>query len=253
MEYIVNGAIGVSVYNLKQGRNFLPFISDLKDRVIKYIDVVYDITDTSDVAINATLETMTLSLCKKDTNEYVFDGVSAENFCPMKRYGMRQFIGYKLDLEKSFLNADSYAIGKNTFLVFYYQDEHGMNPSSACSKVSSSPVYFGSSTMNYFPENRTLVDKHFTGIHPPVATLTADGTSTSMSEIQGMFINLVRGSNMFVRNVPLALLARTYQMVNYIAFDGVQIDFTNSFIQLAPSSVSSCDGYGLVLDYVYND
>ena len=253
MEYIVNGAIGISLYNLKQGRNFLPFIADLKDRVIKYIDVVYGITDTSDVQIDAPQEFLTLSLCKKDTNEMVFDEVSAKNFDPWSKYGVRQFIGYKLDLEKSFINADSNAVGENTFLVFYYQDDKIPQSNSLVKKVASSSVYFGSSTMNYFPENRTLADKVFTGIFPPIAELTDNGDVSSISHIDGMFINLVRESNMFVRNVPLMLLFRSYEMISHISFDGIQIDFTNSFIQIPPSYVAQCSGYGIVLNYEYED
>lgn len=253
MEYIVNGAIGISLYNLKHGRNFLPFIADLKDRVIKYIDVVYGITDTSDVQINAPLELLTLSLCKKDTNEMVFDEVGAQNFDPWTKYGVRQFVGYKVDLEKSFITADANAVGENTFLVFYYQDDKIPQPNSLVKKLSSSSVYFGSSTMNYFPENRTLADKSFTGIFPPIAYLTDNGEVSSLSYLDGMFINLVRESNMFVRNVPLSLLFRTYEMVNFIAFDGIQIDFTNSFIQIAPSYVAQCSGYGIVLNFEYAD
>lgn len=253
MEYIINGAIGVSIYNLQQGRNFLPFIADLKDRVVKYIDIVSNITDTSDVAINADPALLTLSLCKKDTNEYVVDEVSCSNFDPVSKYGVRQFIGYKLDLEKSFITADSNSISENTFLVFYYQDDKTPKPNFGLNKVSSSSVYFGTSTINYFPENRTLADKVFTGIFPPISALTDNGTLVQLSYTNGMFVNLVKGSNMFVRNVPLGLLARTYEFINYLAFDGIQIDFTNSFIQLAPSIVSSCEGYGIVLNFEYKD
>lgn len=252
MEYIVNGAIGVSIYNLKQGRNFLPFIADLKDRVVKYIDVVSDITDTSDVPIDATPDLLTLSLCKKDTNDYVYDEVSCANFDPLSKFGVRQLVGYKLDLEKSFITADSNSVGSNTFIVFYYQDEKPFSP-IPCKKVSSSPVYFGTSTINYLQENRTLADKVFTGIFPPIAEMTDNGTITAQYEIQNMFLNLVKGSDMFVRNVPLVMFFRSYNMVNYLSFDGIQIDFTNSFVQVAPNAVPVCSGLGLVLNFEYQD
>lgn len=255
-EYVVNGAIGVTIPNLKVGRNYLPYISELKDRTIKYIDVCYNIY-TLEHAIGALPADYALSLCKKATSELVFDNVSAVEFAPSVNNGRRQFVGYKLDLEKSFLSVDPMGAGQNAFLVFYYEDDKGEQTQANSilpTRKSTSGVQLTDGFNSYFQENRTINDKHFTGIYPTYSAFNNSGFVNLLGDYSWscLMINLVRGSDIFFRNVPVnCLLREGYYSEGCIVFDGVQIDFTNSFLESADPS--NTKGYWMSLGFDYKD
>lgn len=257
-EYIVNGAIGVAIPNLRQGRNFLPYVSELKDRTIKYIDVCFGIWSRDCGSIGALPTDYALSLCKKGSNELVYDNVSAVEFAPLINRGRRMFVGYKLDLEKSFLNVDELAVGENAFLVFYYEDDKGVTTQtkeSLPTRKSTSGVKLVDGFNAYFAENRTINDKHFVGIYPTYTSYTNSGQVSIVDDYywDSLFMNLVRGSDVFFRNVPLICLRREGLMSEgCIAFDGIQIDFTNSYLEQADSSMGE-DGGWVTLGFDYKD
>lgn len=260
IDYVVNGAIGVTVRNLHEGRNYLPYVAELKDRVIKYIDFFYASSNGYDVEgnlIGANPFDNSLSLCKKDTTDFVVDNVSAVEYSPFHQVGKRKFVGYKLDLEKSFINTNRNDVGTNAFLIFYYEDENGMAVNQDIPfKLSTSVVNFGVGTMNFFKDNRTLADKHFTQIYPSYSTFTQNGEQNILSPSAwcSMFVNLVKGNNIFVKNVPLYVLQTGYDFwYGHIVFDGVQIDFTDSYIQTCATEQSNFTGYPVVLGFKYID
>lgn len=261
IDYVVNGAVGVSVLNLRAGRNYLPYIASLKDRVIKYIDFFYFSSNGYDIdgnVISANPFDNSLSLVEKDTTNLVVDNVSAVEYCPFLQVGQRKFVGYKLDLPKSYITTDSFDAGNNAFLVFYYEDDKGY-PTQATAgkaKLSTSVVNFGVGTMNFFKDNRTLADKRFTQIYPSFSVFTQQGEQSILSPTAwgSMFVNLVRDNNIFVKNVPLYLLQTGYDFwYGNIVFDGVQIDFTNSFLQTCSAQQAYFNGYPVVLGFKYND
>lgn len=255
-EYVVNGAIGVAIPNLKEGRNYLPYISELKDRTIKYIDVCYNIY-TRDYAIGALPADYALSLCKKGTSDLVYDNVSAVEFTPSVNNGRRQFVGYQLDLEKSFLNVDPMGVGQNAFLVFYYEDDKGVrtqDKENLPTRKSTSGVPLGVGFNSYFQENRTINDKHFTGIYPTYSAFNNSGMVNLLGDYAWSYltINLVRGSDIFFRNVPvICLLREGFYSEGCIVFDGIQIDFTNSFLESATPNTT--EGYWMSLGFDYKD
>lgn len=236
-KYVVNGAIGIKLTNLKEGRNYLPYVSDLKDRTIKYIDIMQEIYTPDDEFLNAQPSDMALSLVKKGTSDLVYDNVSAVEFCPKINNGKRVLVGFVLDLEKSFINVSSYSAGEGTFIVFYYEDDKGVathTDNKIPMKRTTSVVKLTNGRQSYFSENRTINGKHFLGIYPSFSRFSQAGEVSPISEYfwDVLFVNLVRGSDIFVRNVPLYCLLRddsNYE--GHIVFDGVQIDFTNSFLE----------------------
>lgn len=261
IDYVVNGAVGVSMRNLRNGQNYFPYIAELKDRVIKYIDIfcamdstAYDVDGES---MDANPYSSTLSLRKKDTVNLVVDNVSCVEYCPMLQNGKRKFVGYKIDLEKSYISTASDDAGANMFVVFYYEDEKPnavTNPKNF--KISTSGVNLGVGTTNFFEDNRTLADKRFTQIYPSFSTFTQKGEQAILSpnEWGSMFVNLVKDNNIFVKNVPLSLLMTGSSFwYGHIVFDGVQIDFTRSYLQACASKQANFKGYPVVLGFKYVD
>lgn len=261
VDYVVNGAIGITMRNLREGKNYLPYIAELKDRVIKYIDIFsplsYSAYDTNGNYLDANPFSNALSLCKKDTVDFVVDNVSCVEYCPMLQSGQRKLVGYKIDLTKSFITTDSHDIGSNLFMVFYYEDE---KPNSVTNpknfRISTSEVNFSFGTMNFFKDNRTLADKRFTQIYPSSSKFTQNGDQNILSPSAwcSMFVNLVKANNIFVKNVPLILLAYTQEYwYGKIVFDGVQFDFTNSYIQTCDAEQANFKDYSVVLGFKYVD
>lgn len=260
VDYVVNGAIGISMLDLRVGQNYLPYVAELKDRVIKYIDFFYTSSNGVDIngnVIGANPFDNTLSLVKKDTTDLVVDNVSCVEFCPYLQCGKRKFVGYKLDLPKSYISTDSFDAHTNAFLVFYYEDDKGVTTKrNEQFKISTSGVNFGVGTMNFFEDNRTLADKHFTQIYPSWSVFTQKGEQNILSPSAwcSMFVNLVKDNNIFVKNVPLYLLQTGYDFwYGHIVFDGVQIDFTRSYLQTDSQQQAYFTGSPVVLGFKYND
>lgn len=254
MEQIMTGAVGVPVI-IAGERTYLPYIPEIKDRTIKYIDIVacgYDIAGNN---TNIPFADCTLSLIRKNTTEMFIEEADTYQFNPQYREGERMFIGEKIDSEKSFIRCtNSTAVGKCAFFVFYWQESPVAPATDTITRqTTNETICVGAKS--FMNDSRVLADRKIVGISPAVVTKDKNGNENAFGEYSGMivdsFVNLVKGSNIFFKNVPTIVLQRYNNWINHLTFDSVDIDFTNSFVQVSPQNLGFFMGKSMVFDFEY--
>lgn len=255
MEQKITGAVGVSV-PITGERTYLPYISEIKDRTIKYIDVVSCGYDINGGNTNIPFGDCTLSLIRKDTTEMFIEEADLFQFNPQYREGERMFVGEKIDPEKSFIHVtNANAVGKVCFFVFYWQDSTVTIPTATDIKRQTTNEAICVGIKSFLNDSRVLADKKIVGISPAVVTKDKNGNTNGFGEYSGMltdaYLNLVKGSNIFFKNVPVLCLQRYNSWINTLCFEDVEIDMTNSFVQVSPQQIGFFMGDSFVFDFEY--
>lgn len=251
MKQVITGGVGKTIA-ITSNKTYFPYIAEIKDKTIKYIDVFQYMTDADGNSINADPFGFEVSFVRKGTNDIFIDRLAACNLYPEYRLGQRIYIGEKIDMEQSFITTLS-QVGCNSFFVFYYQDsEAGYEEKSSPIRVEPNEAIV-SFRQNFFEDSRVLVNKKFTGIYPSLVESDERGIQNIFNQSLGYssFLNLVKGSNVFLKNVPAAALLRYYYWLGYLEFADVEIDFTNSWISVPPSIVSADAGKAMVMSFEY--
>ena len=253
MKQIISGAVGITM-TMNSWKQYFPYIAELKNRTVKYIDVFKDAYDMNNTYLNASAVDLNLSLVRKGTTDIFIDSLNCSVIDPEIRSGERLYIGEVIDIEKCFVTADNYGIGKSAMFVFYWQDDEvKINSDTDTNHWKSTPNYARIVGLkSFFEDSRILADKKFTCISPSWTAKSTDGYTNLMQTYQTQgFLNLVKGSNIFVKNVPLWLFQRYTHWREHLEFDNVQLDFTNSFIEVPSAVFNSLQGGAYVLDFEY--
>lgn len=250
MKQVITGGVGKTIA-ITSNKTYFPYIAEIKDKTIKYIDVFQFMTDADGNSIDADPFAYEVSFVRKGTNDIFIDRLAACNLYPEFRLGQRIYIGEKIDMEQSFITTLS-QVGENAFFVFYYQDSdagYEEKPSPIRVEPNEAIVSF---RQNFFEDSRVLVNKKFTGIYPSFVESDERGIQNIFSLTLGYssFLNLVKGSNIFLKNVPAAALLRYYYWLGYLEFADVEIDFTNSWISV-PNVNPNVDGKAMVMSFEY--
>lgn len=251
MKQVITGGVGKTIA-ITSNKTYFPYIAEIKDKTIKYIDVFFDMTDADGNWIYADPFFFEVSFVRKGTNDIFIDRLAACNLFPELRLGQRIYIGEKIDMEQSFITTLS-QVGENAFFVFYYQDsEAGYEEKSSPIRIEPNEATV-SFRQNFFEDSRVLVNKKFTGIYPSLVESDERGTQNLFNLTKGYdsYINLVKGSNVFLKNVPVVALLRYFYWLGYLEFADVEIDFTNSWISVPPSIVSADAGKAMVMSFEY--
>lgn len=253
MKQVISGAVAVTM-TMNSWKQYFPYIAELKNRTVKYIDIFKDAYDMNNTYLNASPYDFNISLVRKGSTDIFIDSLNCSAMDPEIRSGERLFIGEVVDIEKCFVTADGYGIGKSAMFVFYWQDDNvTVDSDTTTAHWCSAPNYAKIVGLkSFFEDSRILADKKFTAISPSWTAKTPDGTTNLMNTYQTQgFINLVKGSNIFVKNVPLWLFQRYTHWREHLEFDNVELDFTNSFIEVPTAVFSSLQGGAYVLDFEY--
>lgn len=250
MKQLITGGIGKTIA-ITSNKTFFPYIPELKDKTIKYIDVIYGCNDTKGNYIGADPFLYDVSFVRKGTNDIFIDRLSADSFSPDARLGQRLYIGEKIDFEQSYITTAS-QVGENAFIVFYYQD------SAAGYEESSSPLKIEPNRaicdnyINYFADSRVLVNKKFSGIYPSYVERDSNGLPNVFNQHDyDCYLNLVKGSDIFLKNVPVHCMSRYNSWIGFLEFADVVLDFTNSWIEVSPFFLSNAKGMSLVMSFDY--
>lgn len=251
MKQVITGGIGKTILITSQ-KTYFPYIAELKDKTIKYIDVFFNMDDADGNNIDADPFSYEVSFVRKGTNDIFIDRLSATALYPEFRLGERLYIGEKIDFEQSFITTVS-QVGGTAFFVFYYQDsEAGYEETTNPLKIEPNGTIM-SAAQNYFDDSRVLVNKKFTGIFLSLVESDARGILNEFTLTGGAsaYLNLMKGSNIFLKNIPVIALLRYSYWLGYLEFADVEIDFTNSWISVAPSLLSQDAGNAMVMSFEY--
>lgn len=248
MKYIASGAKGVTINVPAKSMVYLPDILDLKNKVIKYIDVCNSFIniDKNGNIISNNVNNCYISLMEVGSQNLFYKDVNLLVLDSYKRFGKRELINKKIDLINSYItNQDIYDI--NIFIVFWYDEVKVMRPyyEDQVNNIDYIEVKKFSTVENrlYFSENRTLLNKeivNFTFIPNTIVT-PSNNITVDYSQYQAGYLTLQRNNFMFIENIPL-LLFSDYGVYSRMQLQNVQFDFINSYIDVPSNYASAIDG-----------
>lgn len=252
----VSGSKTVVLTINKLGSNHLPFIEDLKDKYIKYIDtVIMDVAlpgvSTTTVSDN---EDLFLTLASKSGNIYTTKNMPLVRYDVETNLGVRVPIMQKISLQNSYVtNEDPTKIGQSVILVFWY-DEPGY---SARNKTTETLIdgfaipIITNTGKNKMPDNRTMNNKRFRKffVTYPGNTPTL-GTGITKSQADSLYITFQKSGYALLENLPLKLL---FQLSNldFIEFANIIFDFTYSYAQVGGISGTGFTGSEIFINCEY--
>lgn len=237
----VSGGQSVIVPISRIGNNPLPFVENLKDRVVKYIDVDTvnaTLPDGSVNAYTANEDTASSYITILDKNGVVINhnNYPMYNFVTYLAGTDRPFIGKKISLQNSYLTiTDAALVGKSVLLTLWY-DEPEFSQRNTTNNISVETIevaYLSPYKKNLMPDNRTLAGKRVRRVLFDYATLTPSYKPcvNTVKMAQG-YITLNNGNTSILKQVPIASLYK-YGVLNTfdLEFANIKFDLTNSWIE----------------------
>ncbi len=258
MNELVSGAIGVSI-QLNATKIYMPDIFDLRDKVIKYIDVCDElIQDLEGRQIDASNSGF-INLVEKDTTNLKINDLPLDMLSLSENKGNRFKINFKCDLVNSYINWEGETNqNKSIYIIFWFDEPKTMQQITNNNvKIDSFeiPIIANGIREVSFKENRTLYRKKFRNLllfAPSISNMiTAEGNN-SMTDTQSknIFLTLQLQNYAYIRHIPIYVFKQN--AVNFeIRLQNVEFDFTNSYLEM-PSGLSY-SGTSVMFNAVYQD
>ena len=254
----VSGAKSVVVKLESKGKNYLPFVEYLKDRYIKYIDVVIvgSLPYSTDACITDT-DGLFVTLANKSGNSFFVHDETLSRYDLLQNLGLRRPIGQKLSLQNSYITVtDDAYVGKSVLLVFWYDlPEYSARNMTDAQLTDNFEVKIDSNySNNLLPDNRTMVSKRFRKIALALPTYTPTfSPSVTDSDIKHLYITLQKGNYKIFDAIPLSEL---YEIGNIeiLDFANIVFDFTYSYIWVGGKGTRiNVAGKSVFFNAVYED
>lgn len=233
----VSGCKTVIVPISTLGNNYFPFIEDLKDKYIKYVDTVIMNTLTPNVSGTPVADTTDLfmTLASKSGNLHTTKDMPLLRYDVATNLGVRVPICQKISLQNSYiLNEDANKVGQYVILVFWYDE-----PMYSARNITTNTMVDGFSIpiitntgKNAMPDNRTMTGKRFRKLYVTYPTLTPTlGDGITDVQAKSLYVTFQKSGYALIENLPLPLL---FQIPNleFIEFANIIFDFTYSYVQV---------------------
>lgn len=252
----LSGCQAVLVPIKQLGVNKFPFVENLNDRYIKYIDFApaTHLPDTDAVGLNSS-DNIFVTLTNDYGNTQLIKDLPLARFDYEQTFGVRQTIGSTLCLSDCYLlNQDVSNIGKTALLVFWYDlPEFSQRNMTDNIIVDSLTVPLTTAIRyNKLPDNDRMTGKRFRRILVTTPTTTPDGYySVPFSSLSSIYLTLRKGSYNVVENLPIKLL---YQLTKQekTEFANIIFDFQSSYITLGGAgALSSLVGMCIFMNLIY--
>lgn len=256
----VSGAKSVFVRINNVGRNYLPFVEYLKDRVIRYIDVVpvtslpFPLQAETAVPL-LSMDSLFISVADANGNDYPIYNLPIKNLNIGLNMGRRQPVMRVTSLSDTYIDCeDASLIGKYVCLVYWYDlPEYSRNDTTMTTAIDSVEVeILSSQQQNVFPDNRTMAGKRFRGISCPNANPTVSG-ATGITNIEAMniYVSFVKGNYAVLDTVPVWEFHDVSYMYETLNFSNIAFDFTNSFITIG--GTNNYDGKKVMFNLTFEE
>lgn len=233
----LSGAQLVLVEIKRMGKNYLPLVQYLNDRVIKYIDfcpVAYLPGIANAVGLTSTSD-MYFTITNAQGNEHLHYEMPLDRFNYVATLGVRQPIGSKISLPNSYINCqDVNNIGKIAALMVYYDlPEYSARNTAKYVMTDAISVEMTTATRyNALPDTDRLTGKRFRKVLLGVPTTTPDlQTGLDMTKLANCYLTLRKGTYNVIENMPLPLLYQL-QMLEQSEWANIIFDFQNSYITI---------------------
>jgi len=226
---------------------YFPELPNLRNKKILFIDALYRTNVTKSPS---GLEIIADTIFYKSFLVLVSKNKEIVNRTPLLQLGpetqlvTHTFFDLIIDFPKSYIEIGSTAglVATETFLfVFYCHDTIKETPEYRGINVENIQVETTPATIQkfYFPDHENLRNKRIQFmelIHDNVSLLpSGDSRVNSISEAKS-FLTIASHGQEIIRKLPLKLM-RSLAFYNYkINFDTIEIDFPNSYIEIADTT-----------------
>lgn len=265
MKQIISGSKTVLVPINKVGRNYFPYIKELQDRKVKYIDISDVYYGTAPTITNSSLHYgVYLTLADKYGNLF-YDAVPVENFNSTQYFlGVRNFIDRQIILQNCFIENEVAAnIGRFVAVTFYW-DEEQTQSTKKCLKqlieIVIDPSLANSQLFYYrvkFPDVQNLANKRIRSIRTAswFATMTTPLGYPTINPSTGttVYMTLAYGRNILFDNLPLKYMREQWTN-SQLEFADVLLNMQDCYMSIAfaqasdiPSTVFSVP---LIVEYI---
>lgn len=234
MNQKLSGAQLVLVPITKLGENKFPWVENIRNRFIKFVDF-YGATylpGTSEPGLTTT-ENMYITIANESGNAQIIRNLPLERLDYTQTLGIRQPIASKICLSDcSVICQNEDAIGTTAAFLFLY-DLPDYSKANSTDKLIVDSVSIPLTTTiryNLFPDLERVTGKRFRRLLLSQPTVTPDGNAAvSEDQLRYIYLTLRKGSYNVLENVPLLLL---YQlaMIQKTEFANIIFDFQSSFL-----------------------
>lgn len=256
----LSGAKAVTVPIRKMGNNPLPFIEDLRNRYIKYIDFypVQYLPDTQEAGCT-TDDGMFLTLSDVTGNGYLVKDMPFFRFNYAKTTGNRQPICAKISLQNSMIVCQNEeVVGTMVLLIFWYDLPEFSRQNKTDMTITDSLTVPITSHLrhNTLPDEERMALRRFRRILLGTPSVTPDyGTGMTEEQLKNMYITLRKGTYNVIENLPIWLLYQL-RMMEKSEFANIVFDFQSSFLTIGgagsiPNVTTDYVGKNVFLNLVY--
>ena len=219
------------------GKNYLPLVQYLADKVIKYIDFCpeqYLPGIANAVGLTST-DDMYLTITNEQGNTHLHWEMPLERFDYAQTLGVRQPVFSKISLPNSYINCqDANNVGKVAALMVYY-DLPNYSARNSTENVMTDAISVPITTSiryNQLPDTDRLTGKRFRRVLLGMPSITPDlQTGLTQAQLANCYLTLRKGTYNVVENMPLPLLYQL-QMLEKSEFANIIFDFQNSYITI---------------------
>ena len=232
----ISGAKMVFVPIHQTGANYFPFVEDLKNRYVKFIDFhpAQYLPDTAVTGVDGSfpLGTFYVTLANEIGNKFLFNRLPLENLNYQKTQGVRLPIGAKLSLQNCYIECnDKSYIGQTVALIFYYDlPQYSERNTTKQLMVDRLSVPITTATFrNLFPDSLRMSGKRFRNVLFTPTTTTPEYQPGVTQNWEYLYITLRKGSYNVIENLPLSVILQ-YDKLEKLVFANIIFDFQSSFI-----------------------
>lgn len=230
----ITSAIGVELLvKPGTGRIYFDDIAQLRGKKIRYIDYFSNITAGKSGLATSTVEGV-ITLRSANTQNEIIEKLNLKELDLSITLGNRILFNHAFDLSKSYVDItdNSTLVDGSMYFVFYFNDKTNKIKLN-CNKefISSFEIPLKQSRTMLNNETK-LTNCKFKNLFLSFPRETPSGeTGINIFIAKRIFLTLQNGSDQFLQNVPIILFYQ-YSLLNQIDFDDIQIDFTNSFVDI---------------------
>lgn len=236
MNQKLSGAQLVLVPITKLGENRFPWVENIRNRFIKFMDF-YGATylpGTTEPGLTMT-DNMYITISNAAGNTEIIRNLPLERMDYRKTLGIRQPIASRISLSDCKVvcqNQD--AVGTVAAFVFWYDlpDYSRANSTDTLITDSVSVPLVTSVRYNLFPDVDRMTGKRFRRVLVSAQDITPDlYDGVTEGQLENLYLTLRKGTYNVLENVPLMLL---YQlaMIQKTEFANIIFDFQSSFITI---------------------
>ena len=233
----LSGAQLVLVEIKRVGRNYFPFMENIRSRVIKFIDFypASYLPGVSGAVGLASSTDMFVTIFNEYGTEELHRQLPLDRFNYVATMGIRQPVMSKISLQNSFIDCqDANQVGKVAAMVFYYDlPEYSARNSS--DKVITDAISIPLTTAvryNALPDTDRLTGKRFRRLLLGTPSITPDlQTGLDNTKLANCYLTLRKGTYNIVENMPLPILYQL-QMLEKSEWANIIFDFQNSYVTI---------------------